>query len=278
MRSWIGRSTHAKTISPGNEVTFHFSDFTLDVAAQDAVFVVDSSDPAILYGWGTVVKVSHNERLVVGDDEEANTPPYQTYYKVGVRVVCREAFVLPLSLAAYLSAEDFKAFEDEYGHQYGGELLKLPAVLAEKLNQAMGYRRSTGAPVFLSYAREDLDIALQLHKQLSAQGFQVWVDKVSLVPGQDWKREIARAIRTSKAFIALLSSNSLSKRGYVQKELRLGLEVLDELPPSQIYLIPVRMEPCIPEHPRLNDLHWVDLFPDFEEGVHALMSAIRTLG
>jgi hypothetical protein len=246
---------------------------------QDTVFIVDNDDPGILYGWGTAVELSTDERLVIGDDEEANTPPYTSYFNDTVQIRCREVFALPLLLSSYLSPDDFRTYGDGYSDSkyLGGIVHELPPILADKLNQAMGYRRKLGAPIFLSYAKEDFEVATTLYKKLSNRGFDVWIDKISLLPGQDWKHEISRAIQVSRAFIALLSNNSITKRGYVQKELRLGLEVLQQIPPSQIYLIPVRIEPCVPEHPILNDLHWVDLFPDFDVGVQKIVAALRDL-
>lgn len=279
MKSWIARIATAKGLSPGKVISFREdgSDFASGVSKQDRVFIVDSNEPTILYGWGTVVELTREEYLVIGDDEEANTPPYPTYDVVTVQAIAREAFVLPLNLSAYLSANDFKEYEDAYGNKYGGVVAELPIVLADKLSQAIRVRSESGTLVFLSYASEDLTVALRLHEKLSDEGFQVWIDKLSLIPGQDWKAEIVRAIRASNAFVALLSTNSVGKRGYVQKELRIGLEVLAEMPPSRIYLIPVRAEPCVPQHSVLSDLHWLDLFPDFDAGVQRLVATIRRL-
>jgi hypothetical protein len=130
--------------------------------------------------------------------------------------------------------------------------------------------------IFLSYAREDAEIAAKLYKDLSRAGHEVWFDKVSLQPGQRWKPEIKKNIRHSKYFVALLSSNSVSKTGYVQKELHEALEILDEHPESEIYIIPVRVEDCEPSHLKLNDINWVDLFPSYEEGLERLIQVFRT--
>jgi hypothetical protein len=84
------------------------------------------------------------------------------------------------------------------------------------------------------------------------------MDKMDLLPGQKWEDEIGRAIKKSDAFIACLSTKSVSKRGYVQKEVRFALEVLSEVPQGHIFLIPLRLEPCeVPDH--LSFLHWLDL-------------------
>ena len=44
--------------------------------------------------------------------------------------------------------------------------------------------------------------------------------------------------------IACLSKNSISKRGYVQKELKEAISVLDEIPEDAIYIIPIRIDGC----------------------------------
>lgn len=129
--------------------------------------------------------------------------------------------------------------------------------------------------IFLNYAREDLDIATRIYKDLSTTGLNIWFDSESLLPGKKWKSEIKKAIRDSKYFIALLSSHSVSKRGYVQTELREALEILDEFPESGVFIIPVRLEDCKADHPKIQELHWLDLFPSYDAGIKNLMRVFK---
>lgn len=129
--------------------------------------------------------------------------------------------------------------------------------------------------VFISYAREDVEVAKKIRDNLQALGIQVWIDSDSLKPGQNWKLEIEKAIHESTYFLALLSSKSLSKRGYVQKELREALNVLDEIPFSDIFLIPVRLDNCMPSHPKLADIHMVNLFPSYDEGLGKILEVLQ---
>ena len=78
------------------------------------------------------------------------------------------------------------------------------------------------AKVFLSYAREDWGDVEPIYAFLRAEGLDVWVDQVNLVPGQNWEAEIRHAIEASHVFIACLSKRSVNAEGYVQKELRLA--------------------------------------------------------
>ncbi len=129
--------------------------------------------------------------------------------------------------------------------------------------------------VFISYAREDKPTARRIYADLKRIGANPWLDKESILPGQDWERAIRTAIRESSYFIALISENSVGKRGYVQKELRIALDFLDEFPPDDIFVIPVRMDDSKPRHERLKRLHWVDLFPSYED---ALERVCKSLG
>jgi len=128
--------------------------------------------------------------------------------------------------------------------------------------------------VFISYSREDWETADHLYRDLEAAGFKPWIDRHDLTGGEHWRHRIAEEIRRSNYFLALLSTHSLGKRGYVQKEVRIGLEVLDEHPIDQRYFVPVRLEECAPRDERLQNIHWIDLFPEYESGLAGLFNAL----
>lgn len=115
--------------------------------------------------------------------------------------------------------------------------------------------------IFISYAKDDKEKAKELYRQLSAAGFKPWMDTEDLLPGFRWEFRIEKAIRKSNCFLACLSEGSVKKRGYFQKEIRMALEIADEMLDSDVYLIPARLENCeVPS--RLLKFHWVDLFED----------------
>jgi hypothetical protein len=129
--------------------------------------------------------------------------------------------------------------------------------------------------VFISYAREDVDSAQRMYRDLKANGLDAWLDKEDLLPGDEWRPAITAAIRKCDYFLALLSSNSVQKTGYVQKELREALAALDQLPQGKKYLIPARLDECKPSYDRLSDLNWVDLFPSWETGLNRIVVALN---
>lgn len=129
--------------------------------------------------------------------------------------------------------------------------------------------------VFLSYAREDLRYADRLYKALKACGANPWMDTKNLRPGERWQVEIEQEIEGCTHFIALLSSRSVSKRGYVQSEIRRALEVLERLPQGTVFLMPVRLDDCQLSHRAFQDIHRVDLFPSWKTGLTKVLHALE---
>ena len=131
------------------------------------------------------------------------------------------------------------------------------------------------AEVFLSYVREDLDAAERLCEALRGLRRTVWFDRDSLRGGQWWKREIKEAIRAADFFLPLLSDRSVTKRGTVQWEMREALQIVEESPPGRVFVIPVRLEECQPAYDLLDEIHWIDLFPDWQRGIEEIDRAMR---
>jgi len=127
------------------------------------------------------------------------------------------------------------------------------------------------ARIFLSYARQDRGIVEDLYRKLFDAGFRPWMDK-DILAGELWKSSIQRAVQSSHFFLACLSKNSVSKRGYLQKEIKFALDIWQGMLEEDIYLVPVRLEDC--EVPvSLREFQWVNLFePD---GWERLVNAIR---
>src|SRR5688572_30088243 len=97
--------------------------------------------------------------------------------------------------------------------------------------------------VFLCHASQDKPIVRDLYKRLTAEDWiDPWLDEEKILPGQDWNLEIEKAVEDSDAVIVCLSNNSVSKEGYLQKELRKVLSIADEKPEGTIFIIPLRFD------------------------------------
>ena len=115
--------------------------------------------------------------------------------------------------------------------------------------------------IFLSYARDDQDAVKLIHKRLQAEGYSPWMDQFDILPGEDWERAIRAAIKKADFFLIFLSGHSVNRRGVLQKEIRAALDSWTGMLPSDIYLIPVRLNDCpIPDE--LLSFQWVDIFDD----------------
>jgi TIR domain/Protein of unknown function (DUF3298) len=115
--------------------------------------------------------------------------------------------------------------------------------------------------IFISYAKEDITFAEKLYSFLKENDFHPWLDKKDLLPGQDWNFTIKKTLREADYIIVLLSSNSVQKRGYVQREFKLALDYYEEKLDDDIYLIPLKINNCeIPS--KLNKFQWTDYKED----------------
>jgi formylglycine-generating enzyme required for sulfatase activity len=127
--------------------------------------------------------------------------------------------------------------------------------------------------VFLCHASADKPAVRQLYKRLVGLNWvKPWLDKENLLPGQNWREEIPKAVRASHVVLVCLSHHSITAEGYVQKEIADALDVAKEKPENTIYLVPLRLEECEPPT-RLANLHWVDYFE--EDGFEYLLRSLR---
>jgi len=107
-----------------------------------------------------------------------------------------------------------------------------------------------GGLVFLSYSSNDRARIEPFYDYLNGKGLSVWMDVKRLRGGQNWDFEIKKALQQATIVIVFLSTNSVSKRGYVQKEIRIALDKAQEKLIDDIYIIPVLIDNGIvtPDH------------------------------
>jgi hypothetical protein len=86
-----------------------------------------------------------------------------------------------------------------------------------------------------------------------------WLDEEELYPGQDWNLEIEKAVEASDAILVCLSKGSVTKEGYVQRELRIVLDLADYKSEGTLFVIPVRLEECEPPR-HLRPWQYADYF------------------
>lgn len=120
--------------------------------------------------------------------------------------------------------------------------------------------------VFLCHASQDKPVVRELYQRLLLEPWiDPWLDEEKLLPGQDWNLEIEKAVEASDAVIICLSSVSVAKEGYVQKELRKILTIALEKLEGAVFVIPLRLDPCnLPR--QIKDRQALDYFPKERQG------------
>lgn len=103
-------------------------------------------------------------------------------------------------------------------------------------------------PVFISYAREDMDFAIMLVAALQRQGFTVWWDQ-HIRGGRKWRDELEHRLKQAGCIIVIWSEHSADS-DWVLAEATVGLDSRK--------LVPVLIDDCtLPSE--LAELQMIDL-------------------
>lgn len=129
--------------------------------------------------------------------------------------------------------------------------------------------------IFICYAKEDFCYANDLYADLKNAGLYPWLDKKNILPGQNWEKEIKKAIKNSHFFLPLFSLTSVAKRGYVQREFKMGIDVAKEIPEGEIFMIPLRIDDCQIPFDELSSIQYQDLYPDWGKSVEKVIESIK---
>jgi tetratricopeptide (TPR) repeat protein len=128
------------------------------------------------------------------------------------------------------------------------------------------------AKVFVSYSRKDLPFAQGLVEALGARGFDAFLDKTDIAPGEPWKERLAGLIAAADTVVFAISPDSITSNvcaWELEETARLGKR-----------LIPVvaRSIPDADAPPALGRLNWVFLTErdDKAAAMAALESALHT--
>jgi hypothetical protein len=158
-----------------------------------------------------------------------------------------------------------------------GKVVEIDGLGSFVPDEALGFRFEPHQlpQVFVAYGKEDAPIVRRLCDALEAVGFSPWMDERKLVPGQNWPRAIESAIETSDFFLACYSENSVNKKGGFQAEIRYALDCARQIPLDQIFIVPVRLGPCRVPRSIQREIQYVDLFPDWIDGLARMVATLR---
>lgn len=122
--------------------------------------------------------------------------------------------------------------------------------------------------IFISYAHPDRKAAERIASALSKARLEAFFDEKSLSPGENWIAAIQSALSEAGYLLALISTASL-KSIWVRQEWTAMLSRQLKGTCGGV-VIPLRLEDV--ELPLLlSTIQQIDLFPDFDAGVAALI-------
>ncbi len=86
--------------------------------------------------------------------------------------------------------------------------------------------------IFISYSKENVELAKKLYDDLLLEGYPVWMDK-AMEELKEWKPQIEDNLRKSNRYVVLISSNSVKSKwvlhegsmAYALKQLRIPLMI-----------------------------------------------------
>lgn len=89
-----------------------------------------------------------------------------------------------------------------------------------------------GGHVFLSYRSDDAEFTLLLAAALRRRGVRLWMDRLNILPGADWRKVLQEALHSAVATIPVITRGYVDSR-YCQRELsradRIGCPVIPVL-------------------------------------------------
>lgn len=80
-----------------------------------------------------------------------------------------------------------------------------------------------------------------------------------MLPGDEWELLIEREIEGCDYFLAFLSSRSVSKTGYVNRELRHAMKQRTLKPSGERFIIPILLDDCEVPH-EMRGIHFVKMW------------------
>lgn len=122
--------------------------------------------------------------------------------------------------------------------------------------------------IFVGYASEDRQVALDVVAFLETLGLEVWFDRKSLVAGDDWDAERLAAQRSADIIIHICSEQILTRSGVVNREIRETLRLAEDKPFGSNFAIFIRVGNVrLPA--QFLRYHYIDFESEWQQGLAA---------
>jgi WD40 repeat protein len=128
--------------------------------------------------------------------------------------------------------------------------------------------------VFISYSRDDIEMARKTVTALAKDDFKTWIDWQSIPKGEDWREEIYRGIEEAEVFISLVSQS------YVKS--KMCTEEVDHAVKNSKRILPIIIQdvhviPSEKIHPELAKRNWIFCRTGVDDFDQAITEIIKTI-
>ena len=129
--------------------------------------------------------------------------------------------------------------------------------------------------IFLSFNSKDRDEVSQIYENLKAKGFQPWLDKADLEPGQRWRKALEHEIEASDVFVAFVGADGFGPWQDKEWEYAVYLNESDGRP-EKVFTVVLMSAKGTADLPGLTKLyHTLDLSDDPYNAMDELVAAIQ---
>ena len=131
--------------------------------------------------------------------------------------------------------------------------------------------------VFISHANpEDNEFACWLGTRLTAAGYEVWADVLTLLGGQSFWQDIGKIIRNEAAVVVVALSRTSYQKDGILNEVALAVNTAKQLD-KQHFVVPIRLDDLpfsdFPE--QLIRLNAIEFSENWADGLSALLKTLR---
>jgi WD40 repeat protein len=149
----------------------------------------------------------------------------------------------------------------------------------EYIGESIAKRGQLATEVFISYSRNDGDLARKLNNELQLYGKTTWFDQESIVEGVDFAEEIRKGIESADNFLFIISPKSVASPYCdveVNHAVKLGKRIITVLAEA----LPISMQDTTKQpinlHPALAKVQWIDFKKDFSTGLGQVLRSLET--
>ncbi|MEE4356480.1 MAG: toll/interleukin-1 receptor domain-containing protein, partial [Desulfococcaceae bacterium] len=128
--------------------------------------------------------------------------------------------------------------------------------------------------IFIICADEDDAVAQRIYNDLEQMGCRPWLEGRDVSVGQNPDQIFRSVMEKSDYILALLSRHSLTQRGMAQKQLKKALDIFDEFPSGEIFLIPIRLDDTEAQEETLRNLKPADFRSSYADGFQQVVRAV----